>query len=126
MGARALDVACRFLLEDPPGSGRWRFRPEFATERGIEEAECLQPRAGSPQWLVDELGATRVALLALLRNVVLLRDDESPTAAFHMRFHMHSAAAFADLEEWQQEALRGLYQARRPPPAPQPRARSLA
>ena len=112
LGARALDVACRFLIEGP--NGRWRFRPEFATERGILEAECLQPRSGSPQWLLDELAATQSVLLGLLRNVLLIADEESPHAAFHLRFNLMQAPAFAELEDWQQEAFRNLYQARVP------------
>ena len=51
-----------------------------------------------------------LSLAAQLRNVLLLRDDEAPQVAFHPRFQMTAAPAFLELEEWQQEALRQLYQ----------------
>lgn len=107
-GQRAMDVACRFLVETSPGSGRWRFREEFATERGIVEAECLAPRAGSPQWLLEELAATKASLLSLVRNVVLLRDPEH-AGGFHPRFHLEQTSAFRELESWQQDAVRDLH-----------------
>lgn len=107
-GQRAMDVALRFLIETSPGSGRWRFREEFATERGIVEAECLAPRAGSPQWLLDELAATKAALLSLVRNVVVIADPEQP-GGYHPRFHLEHTSSFAELEGWQQDALRHLH-----------------
>ena len=104
LGARAEEVACRFMTAD--GSpDRWRLRPEFSTEAGILGAEGLQPRPGSPAWLVEELGTTRSALLALLRNVVLLRDGEEPGGRFHPRFDMEQSSSFLELEGWQRDAL---------------------
>lgn len=35
-------------------------------------------RDGSPQWLVDEVQATKRGLMGLLQNVCLLRDGEDP------------------------------------------------
>ncbi len=106
LGARAEEVACRFLIED--GAGRWRFRPEFGTEQAILAAEGLQPRPGSPGWLIEELSATRVALLTLLRNVLLIPDDADPHSLFHPRFDLCTTSSFAELEGWQRDALRGL------------------
>jgi hypothetical protein len=67
LGPRAHEVACRFMTEEPAGSGSWRFRPEFGTEAALSAADGLQPRPGSPAWLVDELAATRTALVRGMR-----------------------------------------------------------
>lgn len=39
--------------------------------------EALEPRAGSPAWLVEEVEAIRQGLLDLFHNVVLLRSPDS-------------------------------------------------
>ena len=128
LGARAREATQRFLLPHFPGcpapdaaavaaaaqhacgpQQRWRFRREFCSERALAHAEGLQPRPGSPSWLVEELAATQAALLTLLRNVCLLPcGDSPPGAAFHPRFGLQETSSFAQLEEWQQEALRSL------------------
>jgi len=112
LGGRAQEVAHRFLLpaaggEDDEAAARWHFRPEFATEAALCAAPGLQPRAGSPGWLAEELEGTRGALLALLRNVVLLADCEDGNA-FHPRWEAERTSSFASLAGWQQQALRQL------------------
>lgn len=39
--------------------------------------EALQPKPGSPAWLVEEVEAVRRGLMDLLHNVVLLRCPDS-------------------------------------------------
>ncbi len=42
------------------------------------DIEALQPRPGSPAWLVGEVEAIKQGLLDLRHNVVLLRSPDSP------------------------------------------------
>ena len=41
------------------------------------DIEALQPKPGSPAWLVEEVDAVRRGLMDLLHNVVLLRCPDS-------------------------------------------------
>ncbi len=45
--------------------------------RSEADIEALQPRAGSPAWLVEEVDAVRAGLLDLRHNVCLLRCPDS-------------------------------------------------
>ena len=45
--------------------------------RSEADIEALQPRAGSPAWLVEEVDAVRAGLMDLRHNVVLLHTPDS-------------------------------------------------
>jgi len=44
----------------------------------LQAIASISVRPNSPQWLVDEVAATKSGLLALRQNVVLLRDPDRP------------------------------------------------
>ena len=87
---------------------RWRFKSQFATESGLLAASSLHAADGSPTWLADQVNHKRKALLTLLHNVCLLRDEERPEECFHPRFDMRATSSFGELEPWQQDALNTL------------------
>ena len=49
--------------------------------------EALQPKPGSPAWLVEEVEAVRRGLMDLLHNVVLLRCPDSDKEFTPVRPH---------------------------------------
>ena len=58
----------------------------------------MAPRAGSPDWLVEEVATLRSGLLTLRQNVLLLRDPERPDL-LHPRFALTGTTSFKELPE---------------------------
>jgi 4-alpha-glucanotransferase len=88
-------VVSRYLDEYSPW--QYRFRSDFNTERKIQAA--LPAASDEP---------TRNKLFELLRNVVLLREDDSPHR-FHFRIEAYRTTSFAELPESLQRSLYELY-----------------
>lgn len=101
--ARAEEVAARYMLED--GHGHYRLRPAFASEAAIS---AIQPRDGSPTWLVEEVAATRKGLMALRQDVCLIPDPEDPDM-FHPRFNLMATRSYSALAAPLRAALRHLH-----------------
>ena len=53
--------------------------------RSEADIEALQPRAGSPAWLVEEVEAVRAGLMDLRHNVCLLRCPDSEHEFYPVR-----------------------------------------
>ncbi|CAL8472202.1 g11744 [Coccomyxa elongata] len=100
-GELAHEVASKYLVEYQ--KGRYHLREEYYSEADIE---ALQPRPGSPAWLVGEVEAIKQGLLDLRHNVVLLRSPDSPDD-FTPRFNLASTTSFASLDpHWKAQLVR--------------------
>jgi len=101
-GSLAVEVACKYFTER--GDGLLEFREQYASERAILG---IQPRPGSPAWLVEEVDMTRRGLITLLKNVLLLENPMEP-GTFLPRFGMEDTISWRHLDAHAQEALRDL------------------
>ncbi|CAL5220743.1 g2802 [Coccomyxa viridis] len=91
-GELAAEVAAKYLTEYE--KGRYRLKEEYASESAIE---AVQPKPGSPAWLVEEIEAVRRGLMDLLHNVVLLRCPDSDKE-FTPRFNLMATTSYANLD----------------------------
>lgn len=102
-GDLASEVASRYLVEYKPQ--HYKLRAQYASE---EKIQSVQPRPGSPGWLVSEVESTRKGLMALRHNVALLRDPEDADR-FYPRFSLTDTRSFRELESPWQEPLSALH-----------------
>ncbi|GAX79494.1 hypothetical protein CEUSTIGMA_g6935.t1 [Chlamydomonas eustigma] len=99
-GKMTEEVAARYLEETSPGV--FKLRPQYSTERQIMD---IKVRPDSPQWLVEETEKTRLGLMKLKQNVVLLPDPADPENNFFPRFSLSSTTSFKELPQTWREAL---------------------
>ena len=98
-GALADTVRGRYLQHQ---DGSWQLRPEFATQRQVEEHF-----AGLG--LSEEHQTLKYGLFDLISNVILFADEEQPLQRFHFRFGMSSTSSFRDLDAETKIRLDRLY-----------------
>ncbi|MDR0687539.1 MAG: 4-alpha-glucanotransferase [Prevotellaceae bacterium] len=95
------DEACavaQFFMEEYKAHS-FRFKPEFGTQRKIEDFFAKQNGDSS------EL---KSKLLDLLSDVVLIEDKSQPSR-YHPRIAMHYARSYRELDEQQKQALDAIY-----------------
>ena len=84
------------------GSGSYELKPEFATQRGVEDyfagLEATEQNARLKRGLFDLIG-----------NVILLEAEGAGPGRFHFRFGMETTSSFRDLDEPTRTRLKGLY-----------------
>lgn len=95
-GPRAADVTRDYLV--PVAEGQYLLRPEFASQRLIEEWFSSQPRT-------EENDQLRLGLFDLVSNVILFEDG----GKFHFRFDMEKTPSFRGLAPEIQAKLKDLY-----------------
>lgn len=95
-GPRSDEVRREFLLKKD--SGGYRLKPEFATQRQIENFLASNPRHHELQ----------PGLFDLISNVILFEADASGER-FHFRFDVEKTASFQALDSRAQSVLRALY-----------------
>jgi 4-alpha-glucanotransferase len=102
-GTRTEAIKSKFLIPEP--SGGYRLRPEFATQRLVEEYFADRD-AGDPDQPL------KLGLFDLISNVILL-DERSPGGTreprYHFRFAIESTSSFQSLEPHIQDRLKRLY-----------------
>ncbi len=89
-----------FLTYD--GFNQYQFKPEYTTQRQIENYFSWQPENGHNAWLKKQL-------FSLLANVIFFEVEESNGTQFHFRFAMENTLSFKYLEGGTQQQLRDLY-----------------
>lgn len=95
-GDRANEVRQGFLLAS--GDGNYSLKPEFSTQRQIED--YFARRSSS-----DEEGKIKIGLFNLTSNVILLEAE----GKLHFRFGMDQTSSFKNLPWDMQHKLRDLY-----------------
>ncbi len=90
------------------GNDRYQLKPQFATQRQVEN--CFTERNAGGRRSVNEAEIARneklqLGLFDLISNVILLEVD----GKFHFRFAMEQTASFKNLPPDQQAKLRDLY-----------------
>lgn len=93
-------VLDNFLNYD--GFNRFQFKPEFSTQRLIENYFSWQEDNQHNQWLKKEL-------LSLTSNVILFEVEGSQGKEFHFRFGMEGTISFQHLDGGTQQQLKELY-----------------
>ncbi|MEP7319005.1 MAG: 4-alpha-glucanotransferase, partial [Panacibacter sp.] len=82
--------------------GLYQLKPEYATQRQIENYFTWQQNNKHNRWLKKQL-------FTLLSNVILFEAEGSKAQQFHFRFAMESTSSFKALETGTQQQLRELY-----------------
>jgi 4-alpha-glucanotransferase len=99
-GAESVLVKRQFLQID--FRGRFTLKPEFATQRQVQEYfEKANPAANSQK--------LRQGLLDLISNVILLEVEGPEGAEFHFRFGVEETWSFKHLDTQTQARLKELY-----------------
>ena len=99
-GADAGDVAREFLVAN--GVGRYTLKPEFATQRQVENHFAARAQTGRD-------AKTKEGLFDLISNVILLDAEGSRGREFHFRFGMENTTSFRHLDAPAKNRLRELY-----------------
>jgi 4-alpha-glucanotransferase len=94
------EVKAQFLSLD--SRGRYVFKPEFATQRQVEQ-HFTQFEEN------EHSSGLKLRLFDLLSNVVLLHAEGAPEDEFHFRFDMQKTSSFRNLAPETQAALNDLY-----------------
>ena len=94
------DYFHEYLL--PEGEGLYALRPEFATQRQVEQhfADAIAD---------DNTAFLRQGLYDLISNVILLEEEGSGFTRFHFRFGMDQTISFRHLDAHTQAVLSELY-----------------
>jgi 4-alpha-glucanotransferase len=87
---------------DPTGYGQYFFKPEFDTQRKIENWFVEAEVRDSNNWL-------RQGLYDLHSNVILFEEAGSNGNYYHFRFGMEQTSSFQSLEWDTQQKLKDLY-----------------
>jgi 4-alpha-glucanotransferase len=93
-------IKSRFL--DSDGMGNYGFKPEFRTQRQIEQFFLGQEQS-------DHNRRLKLGLFDLLTNVLLFEVEGSHARQFHFRFAIENTASFKDLDPQIQRQLKELY-----------------
>ena len=94
---RTQEVRERFV--EPIGDGRYRMRPEYATQRQVEAA--FVGASEEDQWLRD-------GLYALISDVLFLRDHKDENK-FHPRISVQFDFIYESLDDGQKQVFNRLY-----------------
>lgn len=87
---------------DYDGFEKYQMKPEFATQRQVEDYfKNFEDN--------EHNGFLKANLFDLISNVILFEAAGSDGTQFHFRFNMQSTASFAQLESTTQAQLRTLY-----------------
>ena len=86
----------------PDGYGNYNLRPEFSTQRDVEDYFNLREAN-------EYNNRTRQQLFDLISNVILFEAEGSQGLQFHFRFGMESTKSFQYLDQHTQQQLRDLY-----------------
>jgi len=84
------------------GKGQYFMRPEFSTQRQVEDYFSRFDKNQHNKWL-------KQALFSLLSNVILFEVEDSNGQQFHFRFAMDSTISFKQLDGHTQYLLKELY-----------------
>jgi 4-alpha-glucanotransferase len=98
--AGAAEVKQAFL--QPLAAGRYALRPDFVTQRQVEQHFLKLPSTPQNQKL-------KQGLYDLISNVLLFEVPGSNSGEFHFRFHMDKTASFRHLDERARSVLMELY-----------------
>jgi len=99
-GHSAEFIKSHFL--SPDGAGRYRFKPEFSTQRQIE--------AQFASWEQSEHNEKhKSGLFDLISNVLLFEAPNSNGQQFHLRFGIENSSSFKNLPNNIQPRLKELY-----------------
>jgi 4-alpha-glucanotransferase len=93
-------VKKEFLNHD--GSGQYTLKPEFATQRQVEQYFNTLEKD-------DQHDKVKQGLYNLISNVLLFEDSEGDLQHFHFRFNMESTSSFRYLDQHTQQQLKDLY-----------------
>jgi 4-alpha-glucanotransferase len=93
-------VKQRFL--QARGSGSYELKPQFATQRRVEDYFAALERTGQNARL-------KRGLFHLIGNVILLEAQGAGSGPVHFRFGMETTSSFRDLDEQTRTRLKGLY-----------------
>lgn len=99
-GREAEAVRREFL--QPASGGTYALKPEFATQRLVEDYFARRPPGAKAAETDEKL---KIGLFDLISNVILIEAD----GKLHFRFGMDDTASFKDLPADQQQKLRDLY-----------------
>ncbi len=99
-GAEAGEVERQFLT--PRGNGRYALKPEFGTQRQVEDHFAALPASAQNQRL-------KLGLFDLISNVILLEVENSKGREFHFRFAIEDTWSFKELDGPAQARLKELY-----------------
>jgi 4-alpha-glucanotransferase len=86
----------------PAGAGHYSLKPEFATQRQVDNYFAARGKNGRNARL-------KTGLFDLISNVILFAADDAPGKQFHFRFAMEQTASFKNLPADTREKLRALY-----------------
>jgi len=100
LGQSAPVVKEKFLIAGE--AGHYRLKPEFATQRQVEEF-FSKPESTELSPSIKE------ALFDLISDVILIEPEGSSGREFHFRFGMESTGSFSALAREEQEQLQELY-----------------
>jgi 4-alpha-glucanotransferase len=93
-------VRDQFLIATGPGT--FSLKPEFATQRKVEEFFAKLEPSGSSEQL-------KIKLFDLISNVILLEAQDYDADAFHFRFRTDATYSFKSLGPELQRKLKELY-----------------
>ena len=99
-GAEAEAVKATYLKLAAPG--QYALRPQFGTQRQVEEHFAAQNPTPQNHKL-------KAGLFDLISNVLLIEVKDSRRRQFHFRFHMEKTASFRALDDRTQAQLMDLY-----------------
>ncbi len=86
----------------PDGSGNYKLRDEFSTQRKVEDHFFHADATEHDNWLKQKL-------FDLISNVILFEAENSNAQQFHFRFSVESTKSFQYLDDYTQNQLRELY-----------------
>jgi 4-alpha-glucanotransferase len=84
------------------GDGQYRLKPEFSTQRQVEDYFSWQEDNEHNRWLKKQL-------FNLISNVILFEAEGSQGDQFHFRFGMQETSSFRSLDPGTQYQLNELY-----------------
>jgi len=87
----------RRLYLDSMGNGRYAMKPEYATQRQVEQA-----------WTTNEDTILRDGLYTLISDVLFVPDRKTPNT-YHPRIGVQNDYAFRQLGDWEKQAFNHLY-----------------
>lgn len=84
------------------GFGYYQMKPEFSTQRQLENYFALQEENEHNKWL-------KRTLFNLISNVILFEVEDSDAKQFHFRFAMQETSSFKNLDATTQSRLDEFY-----------------
>ncbi|MBN1527119.1 MAG: 4-alpha-glucanotransferase, partial [Candidatus Omnitrophica bacterium] len=90
---------------DEISHGHYRMKPQFNTQRKVEEHLALPENAAQADKERNE--HVKEGLFGIIANVVLFKDSNKE--GFHPRINMADVCSFDTLDEWERERLLYLY-----------------